>query len=113
MYYRLKDEFRLRGWELLPTGIVRRLSGDVDFLPPAVYRALQKACGSLPVGSVLFSAEERKMLAELCEAGILESSVTSPIPIATSTPSIGRSPATATAAAAIAICRRRRARKRI
>ena len=74
MYYRLKDEFRLRGWELLPTGIVRRLSGDVDFLPPAVYRALQKACGSLPVGSVLFSAEERKMLAELCEAGILEKS---------------------------------------
>ena len=74
MYYRLKDEFRLRGWELLPTGIVRRLSGDVDFLPPAVYRALQKACGSLPVGSVHFSAEERKMLAELCEAGILEKS---------------------------------------
>ena len=74
MYYRLKDEFRLRGWELLPTGIVRRMSGDVDFLPPAVYRALQKACGSLPVGSVLFSAEERKMLAELCEAGILEKS---------------------------------------
>lgn len=74
MYYRLKDEFRLRGWELLPTGIVRRLSGDVDFLPPAVYRALQKACGSLPVGSVLFSEEERKMLAELCEAGILEKS---------------------------------------
>lgn len=74
MYYRLKDEFRLCGWELLPTGIVRRLSGDVDFLPPAVYRALQKACGSLPVGSVLFSAEERKMLAELCEAGILEKS---------------------------------------
>ena len=66
MYYRLKDEFRLRGWELLPTGIVRRLSGDVDFLPPAVYRALQKACSALPVGSVLFSAEERKMLAELC-----------------------------------------------
>ena len=74
MYYKLKDEFRLRGWELLPTGIVRRLSGDVGFLPPAVYRALQKACGSLPVGSVLFSAEERKMLAELCEAGILEKS---------------------------------------
>ena len=74
MYYKLKDEFRLRGWELLPTGIVRRLSGDVGFLPPAVYRALQKACGSLPVGSVLFSAEEKKMLAELCEAGILEKS---------------------------------------
>ena len=80
MYYRLKDEFRLRGWELLPTGIVRRLSGDVDFLPPAVYRALQKACGSLPVGSVLFSAEERKMLAELCDAGILEKSET-PAPL--------------------------------
>ena len=74
MYYKLKDDFRLRGWELLPTGVVRRLSGNVDFLPPAVYRALQKACGSLPVGSVLFSAEERKMLAELCEAGILEKS---------------------------------------
>ena len=74
MYYKLKDEFRLRGWELLPTGIVRRLSGDVGFLPPAVYRALQKACSALPVGSVLFSAEEKKMLAELCEAGILEKS---------------------------------------
>ena len=72
MYYRLKDEFRLRGWELLPTGIVRCLSGDVEFLPPAVYRALQKACSSLPVGSTLFSAEEQKMLAELCKAEILE-----------------------------------------
>ena len=53
MYYKLKDEFRLRGWELLPTGIVRRLSGDVGFLPPAVYRALQKACGFLPADSAL------------------------------------------------------------
>ena len=80
MYYQLKDEFRLRGWELLPTGIVRRLSGDVDFLPPAVYRALQKACGLLPADSALFSAEEKKMLAKLCEAGILEQSET-PVPL--------------------------------
>lgn len=80
MYYRLKDEFRLRGWELLPTGVVRRMSGDVDFLPPAVYRALQKACGALSADSALFSSEERKMLAELCEVGILEKSEV-PVPL--------------------------------
>ena len=74
MYYKLKDDFRLRGWELLPTGVVRRLSGNVDFLPPDIYRALQKACSSIPADSALFSAEEKKMLAELCEAGILEKS---------------------------------------
>lgn len=71
MYYKLKDEFRLRGWELLPTGIVQRLSGAVEFLPPAVYHTLQKACGSLPVGSALFSAEEKQILSELCAAEIL------------------------------------------
>ena len=74
MYYKLKDDLRLRGWELLPTGVVRCLSGDVEFLPPAVYRALQKACGFLPADSALFSPEEREMLAELCQAEILEKS---------------------------------------
>lgn len=80
MYYKLKDDLRLRGWELLSTGIVRCLSGDVEFLPPAVYRALQKACGFLPADSALFSPEEREMLAELCQAEILEESET-PAPL--------------------------------
>lgn len=80
MYYKLKDDLRLRGWELLPTGIVRHLSQEIDFLPPAVYRALQKACGFLPADSALFSPEEREMLAELCQAEILEKSET-PAPL--------------------------------
>ena len=74
MYCKLKDDFCLRGWELLPTGMVRRLSGEVGFFPPKVYRAIIKACSALPVESPLFSPEEREMLKELLAAGILEES---------------------------------------
>lgn len=70
MFYRLKEDLMLRGWDMLPTGIVRKCSRDIAFLPPKVYRALQKATEMLP--SSLFTSEEQKMLAELVEAGILE-----------------------------------------
>ncbi|ORT99728.1 heme d1 biosynthesis protein NirJ [Anaerovibrio sp. JC8] len=80
MYYKLKDDLRLRGWELLPTGIVRQLSDEVSFMPTDVYRALQKACGSVPVNSPLFSPKEKKILDELLQEGILEETNT-PVPL--------------------------------
>jgi len=38
MYYCLKEEYLLRGWDKLPTGIVKRLSGQVFFLQPGFYK---------------------------------------------------------------------------
>ncbi|WP_051533376.1 radical SAM protein [Anaerovibrio sp. RM50] len=80
MYYKLKDDLRLRGWELLSTGIVRKLSEEVSFMPTEVYRALQKACGSVPINSPLFSPKEKKILDELLQEGILEKTDT-PVPL--------------------------------
>jgi len=80
VYYKLKEDLRLRGWELLPTGIVRHLSEAVSFMPTDVYRTLQKACSSIPVNSPLFSPTEKKYLKELTEEGILEETDT-PVPL--------------------------------
>ena len=80
VYYKLKDDLRLRGWELLPTGIVQQLSPAVSFMPANAYQALQKACGSIPVNSPLFSLEEKKILGELVEEGLLEES-DKPVPL--------------------------------
>ena len=80
MYYKMNDALKLRGWELLPTGIVQQLSGAVSFLPANVYRALQKACGSIPINSPLFSIEEKKLLEELLQEGILQET-DSPVPL--------------------------------
>ena len=80
MYYKLKEEFRLRGWEMLPTGLVKRLSGKVGFLDPVAYRALQKACGMISEDSPLLSPQERWILAELKAEGILEESAV-PVPL--------------------------------
>jgi len=38
MDYCLKEEYLLRGWDKLPTGIVKRLSGQVFFLQPGFYK---------------------------------------------------------------------------
>ena len=46
MYYKLKEEYQLRGWEKLPTGLVKKLSGEVIFLKPTVfihYKYLEKS----------------------------------------------------------------------
>lgn len=80
VYYKLKEDLRLRGWDLLPTGIVRHLSEAVSFMPTDVYRALQKACSSIPANSPLFSPTEKKYLKELSEEGILEETDT-PVPL--------------------------------
>ena len=80
MYYKLKEEFRLRGWDMLPTGLVKRLSGKVGFLAPVAYRALQKACGMISEDSPLLSPQERGILAGLKAEGILEECAV-PVPL--------------------------------
>lgn len=80
MNYKLKEDIYLRGWELLPTGLVRRHSRKVAFLPPAVYRALRKALDGISPDSVLFSPKEQRALKDLVKAGILEESE-APVPL--------------------------------
>lgn len=41
MYYKLKEKYQLRGWQKLPTGLVKKLSGEVIFLNPTVFYTLQ------------------------------------------------------------------------
>ena len=80
MFYRLKEDWLLRGWEKLPSGAVKKLSRDVIFLPTDVYRLLQKAVNFTP--STLFSDKENKILQSLADAGILEYTET-PTPLST------------------------------
>ena len=56
MYCKLKDNFLLRGWKLLPTGIVNKTNGQIQFLSQARYNAIKKCDGLHEENS--FSAEE-------------------------------------------------------
>ena len=80
MYYKLKEEYQLRGWDKLPTGLVKKLSGEVIFLDPLVFYTLQKACSLLPSNALLFNDEQQAIIEELLKNGIIEKS-SIPIPL--------------------------------
>ena len=58
MYYCLKDDYLLRGWEKLPTGIVKKLSGQVIFLNPGFYSKIKDMGWMMFEGSPFLSKEE-------------------------------------------------------
>ena len=72
MYYRLKDDYLLRGWEKLPTGIVKKLSGQVFFLKPAFYSKIKDMSWMMFEGSPFLSQEEKEIMDKLVEEGIVE-----------------------------------------
>jgi sulfatase maturation enzyme AslB (radical SAM superfamily) len=72
MYYKLKNNFKLRGWKLLPTGVIDGRNGSFQFLPVDVYKTLRLCNGILAEDSPIFSPQQRKYLAELEQAGFIE-----------------------------------------
>jgi radical SAM protein with 4Fe4S-binding SPASM domain len=72
MYYKLKEEYQLRGWEKLPTGLVKKLSSEVIFLNPTVFYTLQKACSLLPSSALLLDDEQQVIIEELFKNEIIE-----------------------------------------
>ena len=71
MYYCLKEEYLLRGWDKLPTGIVKRASGEVAFLEPAFYAKIKDMSWMIVEGSPFLTKDEKTALDQLAEKGIV------------------------------------------
>lgn len=72
MFYRLKNEYMLRGWKLLPTGVVNRENRKFKFLPTKKYNVLKLCNGKADSEGSLFDEEQRKILEELIADGYVE-----------------------------------------
>ena len=72
MYYCLREDSLLRGWEKLPTGIVRKLAGTVLFLPPDLYAKIRDFGWMLFEGSPFFNDGEEQIMKQLVEAGFAD-----------------------------------------
>lgn len=71
MYYCLNEDYVLRGWEKLNTGIVKKGSGQAVFLPPSFYSKIKNTNWMMFEGSPFLTEEERAYLTKLTDAGIV------------------------------------------
>ena len=72
MFYKLKEEYMLRGWKFLPTGVINRNTRRFKFLSGKKFGVLEMCTGLLDSDSVLFSDEQRKIMEELRAEGYVE-----------------------------------------
>ena len=68
MFYRLKNDYILRGWKLLPSCVINRDTMDYKFLPIKKFSVLKLCNGQ----NELFDDEQRKILEELLSEGYIE-----------------------------------------
>ena len=71
MYYCLNENYVLRGWEKLQTGVVNKRSGQAVFLDPSFYGKIRNAGWMIFEGSPFLTKEEHDFLTKLKEAGIV------------------------------------------
>lgn len=64
-YYRLSDQYLLRGWEKLPYALVDSRTGDVDFISKPMMETLLKCDGNWDFESPLTSERHRECAAKL------------------------------------------------
>ncbi len=72
MYFCLKEQSLLRGWEKLPTAIVDGRSGDTLFIEPGMYSKMRDMPWMLFEGSPFLDEAQEEFLDQMVEAGILE-----------------------------------------
>lgn len=72
MYYKLKKNYHLRGWEKLGTGVWDSENNRIAFLPEAHYRTLRFCNGMLDENSVMFSEDQKQLLLDLEKAGFVD-----------------------------------------
>ena len=68
MFYRLKNDYMLRGWKLLPTGVINRDTRAYKFLPIKKFSVLKLCNGQ----NEIFDDEQRKIIEELLSEGFIE-----------------------------------------
>jgi len=59
MYYRLKQEFRLRGWEKLPYALINAQSGKTAFISEKEMNALMLCNGKIDCSLTLITITRR------------------------------------------------------
>lgn len=72
MYYRLKREFRLRGWEKLPWALVERPRNRVMFLSRKEFKAISCCNGYMDTESVFVTPEQKEIMELMAQKGIVE-----------------------------------------
>lgn len=72
MYYRLKKQFLLRGWEKLPYALVDRETGLALFINAEEMDALQLCNGRIDLDISLIPENIRKMIPEMEKNGVIE-----------------------------------------
>ena len=70
MFYRLKSEYMLCGWKLLPTGVVNRENRKVNFFPTKKYNVLKLCDGK--TASESFDETQRKIIEKFIADGYVE-----------------------------------------
>ena len=72
MFYKLKSDYMLRGWQLLPTGVINRRTRKFKFLSRKKFDVLNMCTGLLDSENFLFNDEQRKIMEELRAEGYVE-----------------------------------------
>ena len=71
MYYCLNEDYLLRGWEKLQTGIVNKRKGQVIFLQPQFYSKIRDMQWAMFEGSPFLTKEEQEFMGQLADEGIV------------------------------------------
>ena len=72
MYYRLKDNYLLRGWKRLPYAILDKKTRLASFLTGEQFSALQFCSGTTAEECALAFPQHKKMLEDLLKGGVVE-----------------------------------------
>ena len=72
MFYRLKQAYRLMGWEKLPWALADRNTGRVMFISAREMDALKLCNGKIDTSLPLIPEDIRAMLPEIEKSGIIE-----------------------------------------
>ena len=70
MYYRLKDNFALRGWEKLPYALVDLDNGTAEFLNREAMGALELCDGSVDMSLPFVPGAAREFVRVLEDGGV-------------------------------------------
>ncbi|MBQ7592904.1 MAG: radical SAM protein [Synergistaceae bacterium] len=72
MYYRLKDDYLLRGWDKLPYAIVDRKKGGAAFITSKQMQALELCDGEVDVSDIFIPDALKEIIAEAEQKGSIE-----------------------------------------
>lgn len=72
MYYRLRDNYILRGWDKLPYALVDTRTGKASFLTSRKMQAVELCDGEIDVSMPFISDEVRELISEAEKNGLVE-----------------------------------------